>query len=130
MEAQTCTEALFRKSPEMPHHELTKREIEVVVLLANGNRNKQAAAKMNLSKRTVEAHRKHVMKKLKFTSFSDLVKFAIRHGLVQLQPVISHPSGGQLLIQPRLNRPYPRNWVRYTSSESKSDSLSPSPPTR
>ena len=72
------------KSLGMPHHELTEREIEVVALLANGNSNKEAAAKMNLSIRTVEAHRNHVMNKLKFSSFSDLVRFAIRHGIVQL----------------------------------------------
>ena len=71
------------KSLGIPHHELTEREIEVVALLANGNSNKEAAAKMNLSIRTVEAHRNHVMNKLKFSSFSDLVRFAIRHGIVQ-----------------------------------------------
>jgi DNA-binding NarL/FixJ family response regulator len=71
------------KSPGMPHHGLTEREIEVVALLTNGDSNKEAAAKMNLSTRTVEAHRKHVMNKLKFSSFSELVRFAIRHGMVQ-----------------------------------------------
>jgi DNA-binding NarL/FixJ family response regulator len=71
------------KSPGMPHHGLTEREIEVVALLANGNSNKEAAAKIDLSTRTVEAHRNNVMKKLKFSRFSDLVRFAIRHGIVQ-----------------------------------------------
>jgi two-component system response regulator NreC len=83
MEAQTCADAFCRKSPEIQYHELTEREIEVVALLANGNSNKQAAARMNLSARTVEAHRHHVMKKLKFAHFSELVRFAIRHGIVQ-----------------------------------------------
>ncbi len=70
------------KSPGMPHHGLTEREIEVVALLTNGDSNKEAAAKMNLSTRTVEAHRKHVMNKLKFSNFSELVRFAVRlrHG--------------------------------------------------
>jgi two-component system response regulator NreC len=71
------------KSLGMPQNELTGREIEVVALLTNGNSNKEAAAKLNLSTRTVEAHRNHVMKKLRLSNFSELVRFAIRHGIVQ-----------------------------------------------
>jgi len=63
---------------------LTPREIEVVQLLAEGKSNKQTAAELKVSTRTVESHRHHIMKKMNFTSFSELVKFAVRNNLVEL----------------------------------------------
>ncbi len=63
---------------------LTQREIEVVRLLAEGKANKQVAAELKVSTRTIESHRHHIMKKMSFASFSDLVKFAVRHNLVEL----------------------------------------------
>lgn len=63
---------------------LTPREIEVVQLLADGKSNKQVAAELKVSTRTVESHRHHIMKKMNFTSFSDLVRFAVRNNLVEL----------------------------------------------
>lgn len=61
---------------------LTQREIEVVRLLAAGKTTKEVAAALSLSSRTAEAHRNHVMRKLQFSSFSQLVRFAVRNGLV------------------------------------------------
>lgn len=63
---------------------LTPREIEVVQLLADGKSNKQVAAELKVSTRTVESHRHHIMKKMNFASFSDLVRFAVRNNLVEL----------------------------------------------
>jgi len=68
--------------PEAPV--LTPREVDVVRLLAEGKANKQVAAELKVSTRTVESHRHHIMKKMNFTSFSDLVKFAVRNNLVEL----------------------------------------------
>jgi len=64
--------------------QLTPREIEVVRLLADGKSNKQVAGELNVSTRTVESHRHHIMKKMSFASFSDLVRFAVRNNLVEL----------------------------------------------
>ena len=61
---------------------LTPREVEVVTLLAEGKTNKEAAAALGVSTRTVESHRNHIMAKMKFVSFSDLVRFAIRNNLI------------------------------------------------
>jgi len=61
---------------------LTQREVEVVTLLAEGKSNKEAAAALNVSTRTVESHRHHIMHKMGFTNFSELVRFAIRSNLV------------------------------------------------
>ena len=61
---------------------LTARELEVVQLLAEGKSNKEAAYDLNVSTRTIESHRTHIMHKMKFRSFSDLVRYAIRNKLV------------------------------------------------
>ena len=62
---------------------LSKRELEVVQLLASGKSNKEAAALIGVSTRTVESHRNHIMRKMDFGSFSDLIRFAIRNNLIQ-----------------------------------------------
>lgn len=62
---------------------LSGREIEVLRLLAEGKNNKEAAAVLGVSTRTVESHREHIMHKMKFTTFSDLVRFAVRNNLVE-----------------------------------------------
>jgi DNA-binding CsgD family transcriptional regulator len=61
---------------------LTPREAEILKLLAEGLGNKQIAPILSLSVRTVESHRNHIMHKMKFGSFSDLVKFAVQHRMV------------------------------------------------
>jgi len=62
---------------------LSARELEVVQLLATGKSNKEAAAMIGVSTRTVESHRNHIMRKMDFRSFSDLIRFAIRNNLIQ-----------------------------------------------
>lgn len=61
---------------------LTPREIEVVQLLADGKGNKQVASALGVSTRTIESHRNHIMRKMGFGSFSELVRFAVRNNLV------------------------------------------------
>jgi DNA-binding NarL/FixJ family response regulator len=67
-----------------PTSPLTERETQVVQLLAEGKSNKEVAAALGVSTRTVESHRNHIMHKMNFTSFSDLIKFAVRNNLVEL----------------------------------------------
>ena len=62
---------------------LTGRELEVIHLLASGKSNKEAAADLGVSPRTIESHRSRIMKRLHFRSFSDLVRFAVREKLVE-----------------------------------------------
>lgn len=61
---------------------LSPREREILQLIAEGNTNAVIAEKLTLSVRTVESHRLNLMKKLRFNSHSDLVRFAINHGLI------------------------------------------------
>jgi DNA-binding NarL/FixJ family response regulator len=65
---------------EGPH--LTKREEELLRLLAGGMTNKDAASRLQISVRTVESHRINMSRKLGFNSIADLVRYAIRNGMV------------------------------------------------
>lgn len=62
---------------------LTPREVEILQALAEGKSNKQVASALHVSTRTVESHRHHIMRKMGFESFSDLVRFAVRNNLVE-----------------------------------------------
>lgn len=63
---------------------LSPREIEVLQLLAEGKLQKQIAAALSLSIKTVESHKANIQKKLKVNSTADLIKYAIREGFVLL----------------------------------------------
>ena len=61
---------------------LTPREREIVQLVAEGRNNKEIAALLGRSVKTVETHRANLMHKLHFQSMSELVRYAIRNKLV------------------------------------------------
>ena len=62
---------------------LTPRQREVVQLLSTGKSNKMVAAMLGISVKTAETHRNTIMHKLKFRSFSDLVRYAVRERIIQ-----------------------------------------------
>jgi DNA-binding NarL/FixJ family response regulator len=62
---------------------VTTRERELIQLLAEGSSNKEAASALGISVKTVEAHRANLMRKLRFRSISELVRYAIRNKIVQ-----------------------------------------------
>jgi two-component system response regulator NreC len=66
----------------VPANPLTRREIDVLRLLARGNTNRQIAELLTLSMRTVENHRANLMGKLGLTSRVELVNFAEEHDLL------------------------------------------------
>lgn len=61
---------------------LSKRELQVLELVANGYTNQEIGAKLEISFKTVARHRERIMGKLNMHSCSELVKFAIRTGLI------------------------------------------------
>jgi len=72
----------YRKHVTDPIDLLTSREREVLQMLAEGKTNKEIATTLNLSVYTVEAHRGRIMEKLNVHSINELVRFAVRNGLI------------------------------------------------
>ena len=75
-------EWLQHGSPE-PDDRLTPRELEVVKLIAEAFTNRQIAETLKLSEKTVESHRANVLSKLGMRDRVELVRYAIRRGLVE-----------------------------------------------
>ena len=60
---------------------LTERERTLLQLIAVGKNTKEIAGELNISNKTVEAHRQNIMKKLDLFNIAELIKFAVREGL-------------------------------------------------
>lgn len=72
----------YRKHVSNPVDLLTSREREVLTLIAEGKTNKEIANALQLSVYTVESHRGSVMEKLNLHNTGDIVRFALRNGLI------------------------------------------------
>jgi DNA-binding NarL/FixJ family response regulator len=70
--------------PSDPQELLTPREQEILVLVAEGHSNHEIAARLFLSKKTVETHRANTMRKLDLHDVTELVKYALRRGIIHL----------------------------------------------
>jgi len=82
--AETLLRHMRKTGPELkPLEILTEREREIVRLLANGQSNARIGSHLQISVKTVEAHRSSVMRKLGYKSVTELVRYAIRNGLIQ-----------------------------------------------
>jgi len=80
-------------APRLP--ELTPREREVIQLLAEGKSSKEVASLLNLSTKTAETHRSNIMRKLGFHSIRDLVVYAVKNNIIQVQVPTPTQSAGQ-----------------------------------
>ncbi len=69
--------------PPGPPDGLSEREVEILRMVALGHTNNEIAEQLYLSVRTVETHRAHIQQKLRLSSRSELVRYALEHGLVQ-----------------------------------------------
>ena len=70
--------------PNDPRQLLTPREREILKLVAEGHSNHEIAARLYLSKKTVETHRANIMRKLDLHDVTELVKYALRRGIIRL----------------------------------------------
>ena len=70
---------------EPPGDELTPREQEVLTLIAQGFSNNEIADQLVISAKTVDRHRENLMRKLNLHNRVDLVKYALRKGLIGLE---------------------------------------------
>ena len=77
------SQVLDHKPAASPGSCLTRREREVVQLVAEGRVNKQVAYSLDISIKTVETHRASVMRKLNLGTTADLVRYAIRNQIVE-----------------------------------------------
>src|SRR5215471_19053753 len=68
-----------------PFAQLTSREREVLVLIAEGQSNKEIANRLGIGVRTIETHRERIMRRLNIHSVAGLTKFAIANGLISLE---------------------------------------------
>jgi len=68
-----------------PFAQLTSREREVLVLIAEGQSNKQIANKLGIGVRTIETHRERIMRRLDIHSVAGLTKFAIANGMISIE---------------------------------------------
>lgn len=75
-------ERTAKKAHETLLQMLTRREREVLAWIAAGKLNKQIASHLDITERTVKAHRASLMEKLKLQSVAELVRFADRSGLI------------------------------------------------
>jgi DNA-binding NarL/FixJ family response regulator len=80
-------DTLTGKAPDAanPEQTLSRREREVLQLLAEGQTTKQVAASLNVSPKTVETHRRNIMDKLDLYSIAELTRYAIREGISPLE---------------------------------------------
>jgi len=67
-----------------PHGRMTAHELEIVRRLALGDSNRELAAKLGVNLRTAEGQRAAVMRKMKFESLADLVRYAVRNAIIDL----------------------------------------------
>jgi two-component system response regulator NreC len=72
----------YRRNVTNPVDLLTSREREVLVMIAEGKTNKEIASALNLSVYTVESYRGSLMEKLNLHNTGDVVRFALRNGLI------------------------------------------------
>ena len=62
---------------------LTPREIEIIQHLCDGHSAKEVGDKLNVSHRTIETHRNNILRKLGFNNTAELIKYAVKQGIVE-----------------------------------------------
>lgn len=86
--AERAIDAYVRQTQESAldrYETLTDREREVLHLAAEGLTNAEVAERLCISRRTVETHRSNMMRKLKLENQTDLVRYALRKGVITLE---------------------------------------------
>jgi DNA-binding NarL/FixJ family response regulator len=76
--------AAYKSKTEIAADPLTSRERQVLQLIAEGKSTKDVAALLGVSVKTAESHRSRLMQKLDIHETASLVRYAVKHGLVQI----------------------------------------------
>ena len=77
---------------EAAYESLTERERQVLKLIAEGQTSKEIAGALDISVKTVVTHRTNLMQKLGLHNRAELVKYAVRLGLIQVEPKAAGPT--------------------------------------
>ncbi len=83
---QVYADRTATSAPLDAYETLTTREREVLHLAAEGNSSSEIAAKLGISPRTAETHRAHLMHKLNLQNQTELIRYALRRGLLPPEP--------------------------------------------
>ena len=75
----------LNKNRSDPYKQLTKREKQVLQLIVEGNTGRQIAEELSITHKTADTHRHNIMTKLDIHKQTELVKYAIRHGIITVQ---------------------------------------------
>lgn len=82
--AKLLVDDYLQRTEQDPYDKLTRREREVLKLVAEGRTNREIAELLAVSVKTVLGHRSNVMEKLDIHNRTDLIKYAIRRGLISV----------------------------------------------
>jgi DNA-binding NarL/FixJ family response regulator len=88
---EACVEQ--KTQPGQPSKDLTPRQRDIVQLFAEGYGLKEIAARLNLSLKTIEFHKHHIMAEFNLKSNADLVLLAVKKGLIAINPNIRYTDG-------------------------------------
>lgn len=83
--AEIVTENVGTRSSATPLESLSRREREILKLVADGYSSAEIGAKLHLSPKTVDSYRSRMMQKLHVSDLAGVIKFAIQHGLTTLE---------------------------------------------
>lgn len=73
----------LRETPGEPHEALSNRELEVLRMMAMGNTVSQIAEELHVAVPTVSTHRAHILEKMSLKTTAQLIRYALRHHLVE-----------------------------------------------
>lgn len=86
--SEMIKESFLNKTPDHNNHQqqdITERELEILQLIVDGLTSKEIAEKLYISPRTVDTHRANLMEKLELNNIAELVRYSIRHQLVNIK---------------------------------------------
>ena len=83
--AEIVAENLGTRGAVSPLESLSRREREILKLVADGHSSAAIGARLHLSPKTVDSYRSRMMQKLRLTDLAAVIKFAIQHGLTSLE---------------------------------------------
>ncbi|MCY1722359.1 response regulator transcription factor [Prolixibacteraceae bacterium Z1-6] len=82
---QVIQHAYIKHSEDHDFRDLSSREQEVLKLFAKGLSYKEIGENLNISPRTVESHKNNILAKLNLNSVNEMIKYAIKHNLINLE---------------------------------------------